>query len=88
MTHFDDDAHTPRADPPIEKKVTASTTAATGLVGMLVAVLALVEGDQLMEGLPDWVSVLLAMLIAAGGTFLAGKSAPHTARPDLPSHER
>lgn len=74
--------------PPTEKKVTAATFTATSVVGLLVAVLSLVEGDQLVEGLPDWVSVLVAMLISAGGTFLAGRSAPHTPRPDLPPEQR
>ena len=73
---------------PIEKKVKASTVSAGAIVALLTTVLSVVENDQLVEGLPDWVPVLLATLISAGTTFAAGRSAPHTARPDLPRAER
>ena len=76
------------APAPIEKKVTASTFTAGGVAALLVAILATVENDQLVEGLPDWVAILIATLISAGTTFAAGRSAPHTARPDLPPDQR
>lgn len=74
--------------PPTEKKVTASTGAAGGAVALIVAVLALAENDQLIEGLPDWIPLLVSVVIAAGSAFLAGRNAPHTARPDLAANKR
>ncbi len=74
--------------PPTEKKVKAATGAAGAIVALIVTILSVVEGDQLMEGTPDWIPVLISMLIAAGATFGAGRAAPHTARPDLPINQR
>jgi uncharacterized membrane protein YccC len=73
---------------PVEKKVTASTVTAGGILALILAVLSVVENDQLVEGLPDWVSVLVGTIVAAGGTYLAGHQAPHTPRPDLPADQR
>lgn len=73
---------------PVEKKVKASTFSAAALVALITTILSVVEGDQLVEGWPDWVPILLATLISAGGTFAAGRKAPHTARPDLPMSQR
>jgi hypothetical protein len=73
---------------PVEKKVTAATSTAAAVVALITTVLALVENDQLIEGTPDWIPVLISMLIAAGTTFAAGRRAPHTARPDLPINQR
>lgn len=74
--------------PPTEKKVTAATGAAGGAVALIVAFLALAENDQLVEGCPDWVPLAISVAIAAGSAFLAGRQAPHTARPDLPASKR
>lgn len=74
--------------PPVEKKVTAASGTTALVVAFLIAALSLAEGDQLIEGFPDWVPIALGSLLAAGSAFLAGKSAPHTARPDLPDSER
>lgn len=73
---------------PVEKKVKASTISAGAIVALITLVLSVIENDQLVEGLPDWVSVLIATLISAGGTFAAGHQAPHTARRDLPASKR
>lgn len=78
----------PGGPAPIEKKVIASAFSTGALVALLTAILSLVEGDQLIEGTPDWVPVVLGSLIAAGGAFTAGRAAPHTARPDLPPAQR
>lgn len=78
----------PRAEPVTEKKVVASTATAAGVVALLTTILSVIESDQLVEGCPDWVSVFIAVAISAGGTFLAGRSAPHTARRDLPVSQR
>lgn len=86
MTGIENDpAH---QDSPTEKKVTASTMSAGAIVALLTTVLSVVENDQLIEGLPDWVAVLIATLISAGGTYAAGYKAPHTARRDLPANQR
>lgn len=80
---------TPTSQPaPVEKKVVASTFSAGAIVALLVSILSLIEGDQMVEGTPDWVPVLLTSLIAAGAAFGAGRAAPHTARPDLPMSKR
>jgi len=81
-------AHAGNAAAPTEKKVTAATGATAAAVALLTSILALTENDQLIEGMPDWVPVLLSVLIAAGSAFGAGRSAPHTARPDLPRSQR
>ncbi len=86
MTNVEND---PRyQDAPTEKKVTAATVGAAGIVALITTILSVVENDQLVEGWPDWVPVLLSVLIAAGATFGAGRQAPHTARPDLPINQR
>ncbi len=74
--------------PPTEKKVKVATGAAGAIVALIVTILSVVEGDQLIEGTPDWLPILFSVLIAAGTTFTAGRSAPHTARPDLPINQR
>lgn len=76
------------ANQPVEAKTKASTISATAIAGVILTILSTIEGDQLVEGLPDWVSVLIGMIIAALGTFAAGYNAPHTARPDLPQRKR
>ncbi len=83
---YEDDAR--YENPPTEKKVKAATGAAGAVVALIVTLLSVVEGDQLMEGTPDWIPVLISVLIAAGATFGAGRAAPHTARPDLPVNQR
>ncbi len=83
--YTDDPRH---QDQPTEKKVKAATGAAGAVVALIVTLLSVAEGDQLMEGTPDWIPVLISVLIAAGATFGAGRAAPHTARPDLPVNQR
>lgn len=81
-------AYDPSAPAPVEKKVVASTVTTGAVVALLTTILSLVEGDQLFEGVPDWVAVLVGSLLAAGSAFAAGRSAPHTARRDLPPAQR
>ncbi len=73
---------------PTETKVKAGATGAGVAVTAIVTVLALIDSGDLLPGLPDWVAVLVSVLLAAASSFYSAYSAPHTPRPDLPPVKR
>lgn len=66
--------------PPVERKVTAATLAAylAGLAGL--AVVNGIADADLIAALPDLLEMMLAPLIPAAATFLAGYVTRHTPR--------
>lgn len=68
------------ANAPVEKKVTAATTA-TFLVSLVIAVLnQLVADNSLLGPLPSWLQPVIIAVAPALITFLSGWQAPHTPR--------
>ena len=60
-----------------EQKVTWGTVASGG-VALLISLLAVfLDSDVAIAGVPDWLVVILATLLPAGGALVAGRSAPH-----------
>ena len=68
---------------PVEKKVTAATIGSYLGFAALLAVLNGVADANLVTALPDVVEVLVAPMIPAAITLVAGYVARHTPRPDL-----
>ncbi|GHJ42258.1 holin [Streptomyces sp. TS71-3] len=65
---------------PVEKKVTAAT-AASLVVGVVVAVLNAVVADaSLLGSLPEWLQSVIIALVPPILTFLGGWQAKHTPR--------
>lgn len=86
---IDDPGSTAQAsNRPTEAKVKASTVTAGSIAGLILVILSAVEGDQLIEGLPDWVPIVLGTAVTVLSTFAAGYRAPHTPRRDLPVNKR
>lgn len=70
---------------PVEAKVTAATAGSLA-VAIAVAVLnGLADGPGLLGSLPMWAQTMILLLVPPLHTWLAGYSAPHTERPDLPT---
>lgn len=78
----------PNAKPKIEQKVKVSTLTAGGVAAIVLAGLSVIQSDQLINGVPDWVPVVIGALITALTTFTGGYNAPHESRNDLPAAER
>ncbi|MCX4661512.1 holin [Streptomyces uncialis] len=67
---------------PVEKKVTATTTAAFLASTGLLAVLAAVQDDTRLVGwMPDTVAPFVLALVPTAITFVSGWAARHTPRP-------
>lgn len=78
----------PASAPAVETKVKAASIASyLGLVALL-AVLNGVSDTNLVTGLPDVVEVLVAPMIPAAISLVAGYVAKHSRRPDLPAAQR
>lgn len=74
----------PSAAPaPVEAKVKAASIASYVGLAALLAILNAVTETNLVSGLPDVIEVLVAPVIPAAITLVAGYKARHTPRPDL-----
>ena len=64
----------------VEPKVKWGTVAATILTAVIGAVLSILNNADVVSGVPDWVTVLVATLLTGGATFGSGYKAPHQLR--------
>lgn len=67
--------------PGTETKVQAATASGAVIAAAILTFLSTAEATRLLDGLPDWATVLLGVLVAAAGTWAAGYWAPHSPRP-------
>jgi hypothetical protein len=72
-----------------EPKVKWAAIASAVVALVLAGLPSILQDQDLVAGLPDWVSVLIAILVAGGSTFAAGRKAPHQYRiPEAPKAAR
>lgn len=66
----------------------ASVAAGAGAAAATYILEAIADQPVLVSPLPDWLEPLVVGAVPMVLAFLAGRRAPHTARPDLPQSER
>lgn len=75
--------------PKVERKVTAATAGSyLGLLAVLTILQAINADLDLIAWLPDCLESLAIPLLPGLTTYVSGYVARHTARPDLPLHQR
>ena len=66
---------------PVAPKVKWSALASALLALIITGLPSILSNAEIVQGLPDWVVILLGVIVSGGGTFAAGYSAPHQERP-------